>query len=184
MKIRSLALIIAPVSLLLAPPIYAADVDAGTANITSGQYFDSFTLSHTVDTMSGGEIGYMMNDAKITDMSGGYIDRVYGGSFTTLSGGELGSISSGVNIADMSGGTISNMLGGVITTLSAGIIGPMSGYSQITTMSGGTIGPMYGDTQITHVTGGILIECMVMPISIICPEQLSARCTATRQLLI
>ncbi|CNI51039.1 autotransporter protein [Yersinia frederiksenii] len=154
MKIRSLALIIAPVSLLLAPPIYAADVDAGTANITSGQYFDSFTLSHTVDTMSGGEIGYMMNDAKITDMSGGYIDRVYGGSFTTLSGGELGSISSGVNIADMSGGTISNMLGGVITTLSAGIIGPMSGYSQITTMSGGTIGPMYGDTQITHVTGG------------------------------
>ncbi|CNL23817.1 autotransporter outer membrane beta-barrel domain-containing protein [Yersinia alsatica] len=154
MKIHSLVLIIAPVSLLLAHPIYAADVDAGTTNITSGQYYSGFSISHTVDTLSGGEIDYMMNDAKITDMSGGYIDRVYGGSITTLSGGGLGFITDGVKIADMSGGTIGDMLGGTITSLSAGDVGSMSADSQITTMSGGTLGPMYGNAQITTVTGG------------------------------
>ncbi len=154
MKIHSLVLIIAPVSLLLAHPIYAADVDASTTNITSGQYFSGFSISHTVDTLSGGEIDYMMNDAKITDMSVGYIDRVYGGSITTLSGGGLGFITDGVKITQMSGGTIGDMLGGTITSLSAGDVGSMSGDSQITTMSGGTLGPMYGNAQIITVTGG------------------------------
>lgn len=154
MKIHSLVLIIAPVSLLLAHPIYAADVDASTTNITSGQYFSGFSISHTVDTLSGGEIDYMMNDAKITDMSGGYIDRVYGGSITTLSGGGLGFITDGVKITQMLGGTIGDMLGGTITSLSAEDVGSMSGDSQITTMSGGTLGPMYGNAQIITVTGG------------------------------
>lgn len=149
MKTPYLTPIAAFFSLLSASTANAIDVDSSINNIISGDSFNNFNITHTVDSMSGGNITIMNNNARIDNLSGGTISVMDGNA----------------QVGNMSGGFIAGMFGNAqVDNMSSGNIGHVTGSNNSITFTGdassqvgGTLtGHVYNSASLTLSDNGFM----------------------------
>ncbi|CFQ59637.1 autotransporter protein [Yersinia frederiksenii] len=136
-------------SLLSVSTANAIDVDSSINNIVNGDSFNNFNITHTVDSMSGGNITFMSNNARINNLSGGTISIMDGNAqVDNMSGGFIAGMFGNTQIDNMSGGNIGNVSGSNNSIIFTG---------DATSQTGGAlVGHVNNSTNLTLTDNGFM----------------------------